>query len=270
MQVEALWFNLRLAPLDDFLVRSALAHAIDRQALIEDLVYPADPQASVLNCGFLALPGVGPWCATQPFARYDYDPGEARQGLRFAGYDCSRKICSKDGERLEVTYALYGTSELQNDVQELIRKGARAAGIDLRPQGTGNALFGSLPCPAAHIVVMSCARVAPVDPSVTDLFSCHGIPTDANGFGGDNLIGWCNSTVDDLARQADRELDPDRRRQLMQKVYEQQARDIIGLPLFVVPVLSLWRGDFLAGPIGTYSSTIYGMFFNMDQWYFAQ
>ena len=52
-------------------------------------------------------------------------------------------------------------------------------------------------------------------------------------------------------------------------MYELEAQDMIGLPLFVVPAIVGWRSDRIAGPIGAYNSSPYGTFFNMNEWYLA-
>jgi peptide/nickel transport system substrate-binding protein len=57
---EALWFNHAAPPLADPRVREALMYAIDRQAAIDQVIRRIDPQAQVLNCGFLAVPNLGP------------------------------------------------------------------------------------------------------------------------------------------------------------------------------------------------------------------
>ena len=265
-EVEALWFNLEGPPLDDPGVRYALAHAIDRQGLIDEIVRSVDPNATPLNCGLLAIPGVGPWCATQPFARFDYDPTEARTYLRGAGYDCSKLICTKDDIPLTINYAVQPTSQLDRDVRAFLLKSAQKAGIELGGPNSEFVPIGGLSvyaCPSSGSPVTSCALAAPTDPSVTDLFAfCEPVvPGDEAHF------AWCNRTAALYAQQADAELDPDHRRELMEKVYGQEAGDVIGLPLFVVPALSLWREDKIAGPIAAYSSTVYGMFFNMNEWY---
>ena len=66
---------------------------------------------------------------------------------------------------------------------------------------------------------------------------------------------------------SDRELDPQRRLALMERIFELQAQNFVSLPLYVLPVISAWRTDKIAGPIGRYSSTPYGMFFNMNEWF---
>jgi hypothetical protein len=67
--------------------------------------------------------------------------------------------------------------------------------------------------------------------------------------------------------QSDQALDPQQRLTLLNEIHRIEADDFVGLPLFVMPVVSAWRTDKIAGPIGQYSSTPYGMFFNMNEWY---
>jgi hypothetical protein len=43
----------------------------------------------------------------------------------------------------------------------------------------------------------------------------------------------------------------------------------MSLPLYVLPNVSAWRTDKIAGPIGTWNPTIYGLFWNMNEWYVA-
>jgi hypothetical protein len=70
-------------------------------------------------------------------------------------------------------------------------------------------------------------------------------------------------------KAADRAVDPSIRLGLMDEVYELQAQDAIGIPLFVRPAVSIWRPDQIAGPIGLRNGTPYGLFFNMNEWYVA-
>ncbi len=42
------------------------------------------------------------------------------------------------------------------------------------------------------------AQVASPDPSVTTIFDCSNIPTEANGFAGQNNTGWCNEEASAL------------------------------------------------------------------------
>ena len=52
------------------------------------------------------------------------------------------------------------------------------------------------------------------------------------------------------------------------RVYQAEGQDFApGLPLYVLPNLTMWRSDRIAGPIGEWNGTSYGGFFNIDEWY---
>jgi hypothetical protein len=70
-------------------------------------------------------------------------------------------------------------------------------------------------------------------------------------------------------KESDHQLDPSRRADLLDQVYQLQADDMIGLPLYVIPTIVAWREDRLAGPIDDYLSSPYGPFFNVSEWYRA-
>jgi peptide/nickel transport system substrate-binding protein len=253
---EGLRFDLATPPLDDPRVREALMYAIDRQLIIDQIIKFEDPEAKVLNCGFVALPRVGPWCQTVPFARFAYDAAKARSILEDDGYDCSATPCTKDGKPLEIGYGTIDKSFLRTETRRLLIPRALDAGFKLTPPTS------SLP-PAIYD---SPIRLSP-DPSVTDLLACSAIPAESNGEAGENIGHWCNPDAERLLRQSDAELAPALRAELLNEVYQLQAEDLIGLPLYVVPKVSLWLSDELGGPIAAFSSTVYGMFFNMGVWY---
>jgi peptide/nickel transport system substrate-binding protein len=172
---EAMWFNLASPPMDDTAVRQALMYAIDRQAIIDELIRQEDPDAKVLNCGFVAIPA-GPWCQTTPFAKYVYDPTQAKAILKADGYDCSSTPCTKNGKPLEVGYDTIRTSPLRTATRALLIPKALEAGFELK------ASTPSLPPAVSDLP----ARTAP-DPSITNLFACHAIPTALNGEAGQNF-----------------------------------------------------------------------------------
>jgi peptide/nickel transport system substrate-binding protein len=253
---EAIWFDVSTAPLDDPKVRDALMYAIDRQTVIDDLVKQGDPDAKVLNCGFVAIPRVGPWCQTTPFAQFVYDPKKAKSILESDGYDCNDVPCKKDGKPLNVPYSTISTSVLRTSTRALLTPLALRAGFELSISNSSSAHgIGDFP-----------VRMSP-DPSITNLLACEAIPTDSNGETGQNFSHWCNPETDRLMKESNAELAPLLRAELLNQVYALEAQDFIGLPLYVVPKISAWRSDQVDGPISTYRASVYGMFFNMSQWY---
>jgi peptide/nickel transport system substrate-binding protein len=258
--VETLWFDQTTPPLNDPIVREALMYAIDRQALIDVIAKLNNPDADALNCGLLVLPNQGPWCETKPFAQFTYDPERAKSILQADGYDCSSSPCSKNGEALVIEYAREAAGTRQRTTQELLIAPALVAGFELKPYvaGSGGTLGDVCPYPFHGIV--DCATPVTPDPSVTASFGCGA---------GNNAIGWCDPEADALMAASDRELDPAKRLELMGELYALEARDFVSLPLYVLPAVSAWRTDQLAGPFGLYNSSPYGFFFNMNDWYVA-
>lgn len=263
---EALWFNAHETPLKNPLVREALMYAIDRERIVDTLIKGNNSRAQVLDCGFLALPGQAGGCRATPFERFTYDPTRSLQLLEEAGYDCSSKPCTKSGKPLQVRYVTSAVIVLQSMTEEMLIDGAEAAGFDIKPVNIEGGVLFQAACPFARIAVTGCAASSTPGASLTPWFSCNAIPTQGNDFQGLNRIDWCNEEADRLMKESDRQLDPARRAALLDQVYQLQADDTIGLPLFVLPTIVAWREDRVAGPIDAYLSSPYGPFFNISQW----
>jgi ABC-type transport system substrate-binding protein len=229
--------------------------------VLDRLVRPNNPKANVLNCGMGALPSFGPWCRTRPFEPFTYDPDRARRILEGGGYDCSSPICVKGGQPLEVEYYALGVRERAVETQSIVVEQVRKAGLALIERTYENS---PNPSPWLYPIVDTMIGMYG-DPGVTETLSCDQIPSEEKF--GHNWTHWCNPEADRLMHESDREVDPQRRLALMERIYQLEAHDFVSLPLYVLPVITAWRTDKIAGPIGKYSSTPYGMFFNMNEWY---
>jgi ABC-type transport system substrate-binding protein len=248
---EALWFDRSIPPLDDPKVHKALMYAIDRQTVIDEVVRYSDPDGKVLNCGFVTL-SYSPWCRTIPFAVFTYDPEKAKSILQSDGYDCSATPCTKNGKPLQVGYGIPATGWSRTTTRDLLIASALEAGFELRsPTSILPAAIRDRP-----------VRTSP-DPSVTNFFVCD----ESNSPGDMNFSGWCDPAAQLLMRQSDAELDPVKRQELLNHLYSLEATDFIGLPLYILPKISFWRTDQIDGPVHDYSSSTYGLFFNMNEWY---
>ena len=270
LALETAMFNVRSAPLDDPLVRQAVLFALDRQAVVDELASLNNPQAEVVNCGLVAVPQLGPWCRTRPFERYTYDPARARELLDKAGYDCFATPCTKDGRKLRIEITARATNTLRTSSENILVAGALDAGIEVRVKNIESLIFGDLSCPFGFAQISLCPLLAEPDPTVTGMFACDHVGAPTSQVAEHNWSGWCNPKADLLMKAADRALDPARRADLMDQVYRLQAEDAIGVPLFARPAVSMWRADQIAGPIGLWNGTPYGLFFNMNEWYMVQ
>jgi ABC-type transport system substrate-binding protein len=258
---DVLLFDHPIPPLDDPLVREALIYAIDRQSVVDEIIKLNNPDAEVLNCGLVAIPGQGPWCDSTPFEQFIYDPERAKSILESDGYDCSSTPCTKDGESLLLLFLDGERNSGRTAPEELLVRAALDAGFELHFSG---AQFGDVPMNGIFLPVDT-AQGAPPDP-VTSLFDCKGIPEPEVVPLIAGWVRWCNVEADALRSASDREIDPATRVRILDLLYELEVRDFVSLPLYVVPVVTAWRIDQIAGPIGLYSSSPYGLFFNMNDW----
>lgn len=267
--VDALWLNLSSPPLDDLKVRQALAYAIDRQSVVDNIIKLNNPDAEVLNCMGQWIPGMGPWCDNTQFAKYTYNPEEAIKTLESAGYDCSavpKDPCTKDGQPLEIDYYANAGNTRRADTQQLVKEAALPAGFQLNLKTVASGpYFGKL-MPQGGFQMADYAGGA-VDPTVTFEFACKYFPTEANNWSGYNWDRWCNPEADKVMFASDKELDVQKRADLIHQVGEFTAQDIPAIPMYVLPDVTAWRSDHIAGPIGAYNESIYGPAYNMDEWY---
>lgn len=267
---EALWFNHTAPPLDDINVREAVMYAVDRQSVIDNVIKLNNPEAVVLNCGFVSFANVGPWCSTPYFDEFTYDPAKSIEILEGAGYDCSGvpdSPCTRDGEPLVIQYSTVAGNARRETTQELIKEAARPAGIEFEiVNHEAGDLFGNVG-PRGDFVMAEWATGGSVDPTITASLGCDAVPTEANQFGGANWIRWCNEEADALMKQSDQELDPNARLELLNQVYQMQVDERISLPLFALPNVAAWRTDKVAGPIDKYAATNYGIFYNLHEWF---
>lgn len=128
---ETLDFNLDNPHLADPLVRQAIAHAIDRQRIIDevldghaDLMRSYLPDWHPLYAGDLALPD------------YEYDPGLANELLRDAGYDISRSpVVHPTRGRLVLRLASMDVNFYPRPpIAEIIRQNLEEIGIEVQVQ----------------------------------------------------------------------------------------------------------------------------------------
>jgi len=265
---EALWFQHEQAPLDDAKVREALMYAIDRQSIIDAIIKLNNPNAEVLNCGFVSFPNIGNWCKDkQPFSQFTYDPAKAKSLLTADGYDCTATPCTKNGAPLTVEYSTVSTNTRRTTTQQLLQAKAKDAGFAFKVKNyEAGVLFGDIG-PHGKFTMADFATGGSVDPSITSSFACENIPTSKNSFAGGNWNHWCDTAATDLMHQSDKELDPAKRLQLFDQIYDLEATDFLSLPLYVLPNVGAWRADKIGGPVDAFIPSNLGMFYNMNDWY---
>jgi peptide/nickel transport system substrate-binding protein len=266
---EAIHFNHEAPPLDDPAVREALLYGINRQAVVDTIIKLNNPEAQVLNC-FGWLPPVGEWCDDTDFAAFTYQPAKSIEILEGDGYDCSgvpENPCEKDGEPLSIEYVTTAGNDRRADTQALLKDQAKAAGFDLQTKvEDATFLFSNILVKGDYTMTEFAFGGSP-DPSVTAIMACDQIPSEDNGFSGQNTDFWCNEQATKLMHDSDKELDPAKRLDLIHQIGDFTVEDFVGIPIYLFPQPTAWRSDKIAGPVGTYNETIYSSFYNMHEWY---
>ncbi|MPZ13528.1 MAG: hypothetical protein GEU73_03750 [Chloroflexi bacterium] len=250
---------------DDVRVRQALLHAIDRQAIVQNVLFglttvpdtkirPSDP----------LFPEVD-----RRVMKYPYDPNRARQLLTEAGWspgpdgilvngrgerfslDARATTGERDTEAVQaIVLDYWKTLGMESQVNNLPRRTA-----DL-PENMGQ-WTGVCFCGAAG------GSLEPNDPMLTDWHSRF-IPTEENRWVGDNQEGWRGG--DTLLEQWAVELDRAMREQLRLEVALRWAEDLPALPLYFNTEITTVRTGILNAPPRLGSGGANAMTWNIEQW----
>ena len=213
-----LGFNLKDPILGSLKVRQAIAHAIDRKAIIEHLL------------GGLAVPATGVmsplnWSYEPAVEAYGYDPEKAKRLLDEAGYE------DPDGPGPAKRFTLvYKTSqnELRRRIGEAIQGLLGEVGIDVKMRSYEWGTFFS-DIRKGNFQIYTLTWVGITDPDIYYyLFHSKSIPPD-----GANRGGYLNPEMDLLIERGRVLQDREERKEAYGRIQKTLARDL--------PYVSLWN-----------------------------
>lgn len=216
-KTELLLFNPQAAPLDDIRVRKAIACAIDKQNIVDNVLDGyGTPQSSMLPAplpGFLACDD------------YSYDPEQARALLEEAGY--------ADGFSLTAL-----TFDIQRKkLMEYLKLDLAQVNIQLDYEFLELKDYLALVEQDKHMLsVMSWTSNPDPDSTFVQLYSKAGHPTL-------NQSGFIDPQVDDLLMQARTLDDAEQRRTIYEQINKLIAASYHSLPLYQPAVLVAARSD---------------------------
>ena len=268
--IEGLWINQN-APDRRFAitrnVRQAIAYSLDRQ-LIADVALGSiieDPQ--VLQCAGWN-PTVGDWCADD-FAGYIQDLDKVTEVLTADGWirpDPDGPWVNPDGEELVLQWNTVAGNKRREDVQALVVEMTAPFGIgwEIINYDPGELFQNRLPAMNYGPVALFANSTSP-DPTVFQLYDIDGIPSEANGFSGQNFMAYASTEASKLAAAIDREVDATARLALVRQLGEILATDVPWIPLYVLPNLVVWNSTMVEGA-GNALFSAYGGFADMYDW----
>ena len=214
--------------LEDRRVRQALLLGADRQAISAALFGGKQPVAN------------GPVAPADPAATddlpvYEYDPKAAAALLDKAGWTMGDGNLRRnaDGEPLRFNFMTTAGNRLRELTQQALQSGWRKLGIDAQIKNQPARVFFGETISKRQVggLAMYAWLSAPENPPRTTLHS-EMIPTEANGWAGQNYPGYVNPEVDALLDAIETELDVGKRRALWVKLQKIYATDLPALPLF--------------------------------------
>jgi peptide/nickel transport system substrate-binding protein len=210
--------------LGDIKVRQAFALAINKQRIVDRLLYSQVALlASDLNMGPYACDNIKP---------YPYDPVQAKKLLDEAGWvpgpDGIRiakgSRFAPDGTRLRLKYSTISGDKLRENIQALVMQDLKAVGIEVYIEnaplsvivGTWDAnsptLRGNFDLVQYSTGVTGGAAGDP-NTLLPGLYGSWSIPSEQNK-GGYNITRFSNPQADEWLKQAEKELDQNKRKAL--------------------------------------------------------
>ena len=225
---EHIDINLDNPILADARVRAALLYALDRQQLTDELFGGQQP---VAHSNINPLDRV--FSAAVPV--YEYDPARAESLLAEAGWTELRDGVRHNAAGEKLSFALMTTagSRSRELVQQVLQSQWSEVGVEamirneparvffgetlIRRRNDGLSMYAWLSAPEA----------APVSSLRSDQ-----IPTEENGWSGQNFPGYRNDRMDELIDLIERELDPTARLPYWSELQALYATDLPALPLF--------------------------------------
>jgi peptide/nickel transport system substrate-binding protein len=122
-------WNVKKAPLDDARVRRALSMAIDRDNIVESVLYGYGKPAGALIISSM-------WASNKAIAPMEFDPDKAEALLDEAGWKREGDVRKKDGKPLSFSLVTNQGNEVRKRICEYIQASMKEIGVqvDLRLQ----------------------------------------------------------------------------------------------------------------------------------------
>jgi peptide/nickel transport system substrate-binding protein len=247
-----LGFNLRKPYLQDVLVRRALAHAMDRQLIIDRIQYGlARPTYSAFTPAC--------WCYNPDVPHYNYDLARARELLAEAGWRPGADgVATKDGQRLRLRM-LYGpnNSKVRERIATVAQEEFRKIGVEVEVQGLEWAAFlQAVKNPPFDWDMTVLGWSSTVDPHwMYQIWSEQSIPAL-------NAGAYVNKQIEELFRQGAREFDVDRRKRHYQQIQKILSDEV---PYVFLTMNMAYTG--VSNRIGGIEVSPLGIGYNLEEWY---
>lgn len=189
--------------LSNLQVRRAIAHCTNKDALIAS-VYPAltPAQRAALVMDSPILPTS--WAYSPPATTYPYNPGTGRALLDAAGWTLAPGATyrTKDGKELYLTVTATDAAFRQTFLA-VFEAQMRSCGVHvIRHHRNASWVYSVGGLYGRNFEMGEFGVIGVEAPDLLYLYGCGSVPSHANQWSGNNLVGWCNPAADAAAAQA--------------------------------------------------------------------
>ncbi|HQY90456.1 ABC transporter substrate-binding protein [Caldilinea sp.] len=231
--------------LSDVNVRRALAHCIDRDALIAS-VYPYAEDAAGLQMDSF-LPKTH-WAYSGPYEDMpQYDPEAGKALLDEAGWTQAEGEpvrTNANGDALVLKFTTTSAQFRQTWSQVMIQNVAECGFQIIPTYAPASWWFGDTTGLARRDFELGAyAWVGQADPSGRTLYACDQIPLPSNGWEGQNYMGWCNEAASSAIVKANNTLLREDRIGAYNTVQQEFAKDAVSIPVFQRAEAEAWGAN---------------------------
>jgi peptide/nickel transport system substrate-binding protein len=207
-------YNLKNDLFKDKRIRCALTYAINREEIVQYVLYGLGTVASGPFPNHL-------WYANPNVRPFPYDPQKARQLLFEAGWEDRNGdgILEKDGKPFRFTLITNSGNDTRRDVGVLVQRQLREIGIDIKFELYEWSVFLKDFVNAKHFDACILGWSLSVDPDAYEIWHSSQIE---KGF---NFVSYRNPEIDRLWEEGRREYDVEKRKKIYWRIHELMAED---------------------------------------------
>jgi peptide/nickel transport system substrate-binding protein len=253
---EHIDFQATRPPLDQAYVRRALAMGVDRDAIIEQVILPMNPDAEPLNS--IVYVNNQPEYEDHFGDVVGFDPEGAIALLEENG--CERgddDIFVCEGERLAFEFKTMAGNERREITSEILQAQWAEIGVELTIELLEAAvLFSNDHLVGGNFDIAEFAWAGSPDPaSNVELWKCEGEQ---------NYHGHCNEEASEILEESNRAVDPDERASLMNEAGRILGEEVPVLPLYQLPEFAAFNSNVVTGL--QVNATQHGLVWNIGEW----
>lgn len=208
-RLMSLYTALDSGKLADPRVRQAITHAIDRQAIVENVI---GGMGTVIDTNLFTPE----WAVASDLASYDYDPEKAKALLAEAGWNADTEV------NLDI---VPGQAD-RDAIMDIVVGQLSAVGIDAKLRALQPAELTTLIEERQFDLLITTLALNKAEPaSINPRFMCEG---------GGNISAYCNPDLDAALQAGVATTDQAEREELYQEASRILNQDLPAIPLYVV------------------------------------